>query len=122
MKHFYVHEQLSSCQYSFHKSRSTGNLLTFLSDSWSLGGGEVRPIYPSLCSLVSNFLYDRSVTTVVDGHCSPPTPITSGILQSSVPSPTLFILFINELIAHLPLYTLMLMTFFYVILQTSFSI
>ena len=35
--------------------------------------------YPSLCSFISNLLPDRCIAAVVDGHCSSPKPINSGV-------------------------------------------
>ena len=53
--------------------------------------------YPSLCNFISNFLSDRSIAAVVDGHCSSPKSINSGVPQGFVLSPILFLLFINDL-------------------------
>ena len=43
------------------------------------------------------FFLTCSIVAVVDGHCSSPKPINSGISQDSVLSPTLFLLYINDL-------------------------
>ncbi len=53
----------------------------------------------SLSSFISSFLSGHSVSAVVDGHCSPPKPINSDVPQGSVLSPTLSLLFINDLLS-----------------------
>ena len=118
-RHLSTHNLLLDRQYGFQSGRSTGNLLAFLTDSWSssFGGfGETFAVafdilkafdkvwhkalisklpsfgfYPSLCFFISNFLPDHSIAPVVDGHCSSSKPINSGVPQDSVLSPTLFL-------------------------------
>ena len=98
LKHLSTHNLLSDHQYGFRKGRSTGDLLAFLTDSWSSSlrdFGETFSIaldvseafervwqaslisklpfyslYPSLCFLILSFLSDRSIAVVADGHCS----------------------------------------------------
>ncbi len=116
---------LSDHQYEFRKGRSAGDLLAFLTDSWLSFLSRFSEIfaldlniskafnivwykgllsklpscefYPSLCSVMSTFLSGQSISAVVDGHCSSPKPITSGVPRGSVLSPAPFLLFINDL-------------------------
>ena len=122
MRHQSAHNLLFDCQYG----RSTGDLFAFLTESWSSShrdfsetfavGLDISKIfdrawheslifklpsyrfYPSLCTFISSFLSDHSITDVVDGHCSSPKTINSGVPLGSVISPTLFLLFINNLV------------------------
>ncbi len=124
-KHLSSSNPLSDRQYGFCKGRSTGDLLALLTDSWSSSlcrFGEIFSValeiskafdrvwqkymlsklpsfgsYPSLCSFISNFLSGRLISAVVDGHCSSLKSINGGVPQGSILSPTLFLLFINDL-------------------------
>ncbi len=118
LKHLSSFNFLSDRQYGFRKGRSTGDLLAFLTDSWSSflsRFGETFAValgisksfgrvwhkallsklpsygfYPALCSFLSSFLSGHSIAAVVDGHCSTSKPINSGVPQGSVLSPTLY--------------------------------
>ncbi len=118
LKHLSFFNLLSDHQYGFCKGRSTGDLLGFLTDSWSsplICFGETFAValdtskafdrvwhkallsklpsyglYPSLCSFLSSFLSGRPIAAIVDGHCSNSKPINSGVLPGSVLSPTLY--------------------------------
>ena len=124
--HLSAHNLLSDCQYGFRKGWSTGDLLAFLTESWSssfrdfsetfLIGLDISKafdrvwhnslisklsfygFYLSICIFISSFLSNRSIAAVAEGHCSSPNIITSGVPQTSVLSLTLFLLFINDLL------------------------
>ncbi len=105
LKHLSFFNILSDHQYGFRRGRSTGDLLAFLTDSWSFSFnrfGETFAVYldiskvfdkvwhkaslyklPSygfytfLCSFLNSFLYGRTIAAVLDGQCSAPKPINS---------------------------------------------
>ncbi len=108
-KHLSASSLLSDRQYGFHKGRSTGDLLAFLFNSWSSSlssFGETFAValdiskafdrvwykslfsklpsygfYNSLCTLISSFLSDHSISAVLDCHCPTPITINSGVPQ-----------------------------------------
>ena len=59
------------------------------------------PVYgftPPFCKLISSFLSNRFISVVIDSATSASFPVSSGVPQGSVLSPTLFLLFIDYLL------------------------
>ena len=117
IKHLESNNILSDHQYGFRKARSTGNLLSYLTHTWSsslrnfgesfvvtldiskalLAKIKAYGFTPSFCKLISSFLSNRIISVVVDGATSASFPVSSGVPQGSVLSPTLILLFIKDL-------------------------
>ncbi len=125
LKHLSASNLLSDRQYWFRKGRSTGDLV-FLTGSWSSSlsrFGETFAVasdmskafdrvwhksllsklpsfgfYPSLCTFISSFLSGRSISAIVEGYCSTPKPINSGVPQGSVLSPIMLPPFLSFMV------------------------
>ncbi len=116
-KHLSTSDLLSDRLYGFRTGRSIGDLLTLLTESWSSSlsrFGETFSValdiskaydrichksllsklpsfgfYPSLYYLTSRVLSGRSISAMVNSHCSSLKSINSGVPQVSLLSPTL---------------------------------
>ncbi len=125
-KYLSAYNLLSDRQYGFLKRLSTGDLLAFLTNSWSSSlsrFGETFPValdmlkalgriwqksllsqlpssgfYPSLSTFICSFLSGLCISAIVDSHCSTSNSINSGVPQESALTPTLILLFLNDLL------------------------
>ncbi len=125
LKHLEVHSLLSDSQYGFRKSRSTADLLAFITHKWTNSFeafGESRAValdiskafdrvwhksllaklktfgLTPLSDWICSFLTNRSIAVRIDGALSSFHTTNAGVPQGCVLSPTLFLLFINDLL------------------------
>ena len=113
-------------QYGFRQYRSTDDILTYFTHTWNktLETGKETPAVtldiskaldqvwyknllaklpafgftPTHHKWIESFLANRSIKVVVDGMSSESFSINAGVPQGSVISPTLFLIYINDLI------------------------
>ena len=112
-------------QYGFSSCRSTADLLTVVSDriarAFNRSGAnravaldiskafdrvwyagllhrlKSYAISSQICGLISSFLSNRRLRVVLDGTSSQEYSVNLGVCQGSIPGPTLFLLYINDL-------------------------
>ena len=124
------HHLLSPKQFGFMKGKSTADLLLLLSKSWhdNLDSGLATLVIAldiagafdcvwhqgliaklgqlgiagDLLELLSNYLSDRSLSVVINGHTSSKFPVKASVPQGSVLGPILWNVYFNDLLSRIP--------------------
>ena len=126
LRHLESNKLIHDRQYSFRQHRSTGDILAYVTHIWNKTletGNETLAVAldiskafnmvwhknllakltsvgltPKLCKLFESFLSDLGIKVVIDGISSSSFHTNAGLPRGSVISPTLFLIYINDLL------------------------